>query len=121
DHVEETVMPAETLGKHYFVPVPTGPHQTTYGHVVRIYGNIDGTQLTYPSGIRPASAPSTINAGQVVDLGIVSQSFEVQGAHVLESDHYFGIQVIGYGLQTSYQSPGGLNLEVIAAPPPPPR
>jgi hypothetical protein len=28
-----------------------------------------------------------------------------------------GIQVLGYGLYTSYQYPGGLNLEIIAPPP----
>ncbi len=219
DHIEETVMPAETLGKHYFVAVPTSPHLTTFGHAVRIYGNVDNTTLTYPSGNPPAGAPTTINAGQVVALGIVNQNFEITGdhefavdtfllgaslvdaqtapamqlgdpsqsqatpveqyrkkyvflapndyvenyidvvqpmgasltldgtpavaaltsigsgfgvarmqlgpgnggAHVLESDQYVGLQVIGYGLQTSYQYPGGLNLEVIAAPPPPPK
>ena len=219
DHVEETVMPAETLGKHYFVPVPTAPRMTTHGHAVRIYGNVDNTTLAYPSGVRPASAPSTINAGEVAELGIINDAFEITGdhefsigtfllgasvvdpmttptmqlgdpsqsqaipveqyrkkyvflapvdyvenyidviqpmgamltldgapaattltaigsgfgvarmqlgagnggAHVLESDQYVGLQVIGYGLQTSYQYPGGLNLDVIAPPPPPPK
>jgi hypothetical protein len=30
-----------------------------------------------------------------------------------------GIQVVGYGSYTSYQYPGGLNLTLIAPPPPP--
>jgi hypothetical protein len=81
DHVEETVFPAETLGKHYFVTVPTSPHGVGVGHMVRIVGNVDGTTLTYPSGTKPAGAPTTINAGQVVDLGQVGDNFEIEGDH----------------------------------------
>jgi hypothetical protein len=213
DHVEESVFPAETLGKHYFVTVPTSPNAAVIGHVVRMYGNVDGTKLTYPSG-KPAGAPGTLNAGQVVDLGQVSKSFEVVGdhefavgsfqlgaeladpnaleqakgdpsqslctaveqfrvkyiflapadydesyvdviqpmnaqvtidgagapgpqgigsgfgvarvhlgpgnggAHVLTATAPVGIQVMGYGAYTSYQYPGGLNLDAIAPPPP---
>ncbi len=215
DHIEESVFPAETLGKHYFVVPPTGPKGNAPGHVVRIYGNVDNTQLTYPGG-QPAKAPSTIGAGQVVDLGVTQQAFEVVGdhefavgmfqlgaamvdpgtpapnqkgdpaqslataveqfrtkyvflapddydvsyvdvvmpdganvvidgsavggatpigngysilraqlssglggAHLLISDKPVGIQVVGYGSYTSYQYPGGLNLTLIAPPPPP--
>ncbi len=82
DHLEESVFPAETLGKHYFVTAPTGPQGNPVGHVVRLFGNFDGTQLTYPGG-NPAGAPSTIGAGEVVDLGVVSQSFEIVGDHEL--------------------------------------
>ena len=78
DHVEESVFPAETLGQHYFVTRPAGPLGNAPGHVVKIYGNVDGTSLTYlPSA--PPGAPATIGAGQVVDLGVVSQDFEVTG------------------------------------------
>ena len=79
DHVEETVFPAETMGKHYLVTAPTGPKGTPPGHVVRLFGNVDGTTLTY--GPKPKGAPATINAGQVIDLGVVNQDFEVTGDH----------------------------------------
>jgi IgGFc binding protein len=216
DHIEETVFPAESLGKHYFVTMPTGPDLGTPGHIVRLYGNVDGTALGYAPQ-KPAGAPDTINAGEVYDLGIVKQSFEItgshelavasfqlggtvvdpsapydsqrgdpsqsqmtaveqfrskyvflapddydvsivdvvapdgaslvldgqavtapstpiasgysvvraklgpgtQGAHVLVSDQPVGIQVMGYGMYTSYQYPGGSNLAAIAPPPPP--
>jgi hypothetical protein len=78
DHIEESVFPAETLGQRYFVAVPTNPRGNPIGHVVRIVGNVDGTILSYPSGT-PAGAPATIDAGQVVNLGIVSQNFEIVG------------------------------------------
>ena len=218
DHLEQSVFPAETLGKHYFIAPPTSPHNTVVGHVVRLVGNVNGTNITYPSGNKPAGAPTTLNAGQVADLGIVAKPFEIQGdhefavatfmlgasltdpnnqppnqlgdpsqsniasveqyrvkyvflaptdytesyvdiiepmnagvmldgaaagnsptpigsgygiarvllgpgvggAHVLTASQPVGIQVIGYGSYTSYQYPGGLNLDVIAPPPPPP-
>jgi hypothetical protein len=214
DHLEETVQPAETLGKHYFVAAPTGPAGGAVPQTIRIVGNVDGTKLTYP-GTAPAGAPSTIQAGEVVELPEVKQSFEIvgdheiavttfmlghtivdpnpmtsrgdpsqsnvaaveqfrvkyvflapddydvsyadvvmpmdaqvsldgapiagapaaigsgygvarlklgpgtDGAHVLVSDKPVGLQVMGYGYATSYQYPGGLNLEGIAPPPPP--
>ncbi|MDD5307107.1 MAG: IgGFc-binding protein [Deltaproteobacteria bacterium] len=205
DHLEETVVPAETLGRRYFVVVPTSARGQPVGHIVRIYGNVDNTKLTY-FGVPPAGAPATINAGEVYDLGQVGTGFEVKGshelavtsfllgsqisdtqsshsqgdpaqsnvqpveqyrkkyvflapddyissyadvvaptgaaitldgetvtaaeekasngyavrriklgagqdgAHVIESDQPFGMQVMGYGSWTSYQYPGGLNL-----------
>jgi hypothetical protein len=235
DHIEESVFPAETFGSRYFVTVPTSPDGEPVAHLVRIYGNVDGTQLTYPSG-KPEGLPDVINAGQVVEVGSasleidpfanppfwwelsVTEDFEIvgdhefavatfqfgaealgtdqlaselgdpsqslvtaveqyrtkyvflapldypvsyvdvvqpmtatveidgapaggapteigssgygirrvslgsgnDGAHVLVSDEPVGIQVMGYGSYTSYQYPGGLNLDVIAPPPPPP-
>ena len=85
DHMEETVLPAESLGAHYLVVPPTAPAgMMSYGHYVRFYGNVDGTTLTYPSGTPPAGAPATLNAGDVVDVpSIVTEPFEVQGSHAL--------------------------------------
>lgn len=80
DHVEETVFPAQTLGKHYVVTTPTGPKENKVGHVVRFYGNADGTKLTYkPSA--PSGCPLTVNAGQVVECSdVVRDDFEVSGS-----------------------------------------
>ena len=39
-------------------------------------------------------------------------------AHTLEASTGVGVQVLGYGLFTSYQYPAGLNLKRIAGPPP---
>jgi hypothetical protein len=47
DHLEQSVFPAETLGKQYFVTVPSGPSGKPVGHVVRFFGNVDQTTLTY--------------------------------------------------------------------------
>lgn len=213
DHVEESVLPAETLGQHYVVTQPTAPDGTPKGHLVRMYGAVDGTSLNGA----PASCGQALNAGQVLDCGIVTTDFEVTGdkpfavgsfmlarsvvdpekgvdaagdpsqsqmvaveqyrstysflapldyddnyadvvapigtditlddrpittafrpigqggfgvarlklgagnagAHVIGGSQPFGLQVMGYGIATSYQYPGGLDLRGIADPPTP--
>jgi len=104
DHIEESVFPAETLGKHYIVTVPTSPHGKIIGHVVRIYGNVDGTKLSYPAGVMPPKAPATINAGQVVDLGQVAQDFEIVGDHEFAVGSFqLGAQLVDPGQQAPNQ------------------
>ncbi len=71
DHLEESVFPAETLGQHYMVTRPSGPNRSPVQHVVKLYGHADGTKLTYGE-VRPPRAPSTLMAGQVVDLGRIT-------------------------------------------------
>lgn len=78
DHVEETVFPAQTLGRHYVVTTPTGPKANKVGHVVRFYGNADGTKLTYKPS-QPAGCPATLEAGEVVECDLVRSDFEVTG------------------------------------------
>lgn len=86
DHVESSVYPIETLGKHYIVTRPTGPNGKPAPHIVRIYGNVDGTALTFTGGAPPGT-PKTIDAGQVIELdggqgdGIVRGEFELVGDH----------------------------------------
>ncbi len=215
DHVEESVLPAETLGKRYVVNTPSGPKGGAVKHWVRFVGNRDNTTLSY-TPTKPAKCPATLQAGQVVDCELVTESFDVTGsqefaivsllvgaselgseteanrgdpslttyasveqfrtkylflapddydvafvdivgeqdaapkvdgtlvpasaytvianglgvfrvrlgagkagAHTLESAKPVGIQVVGYGANTSYQYPGGLNLKLISIPPVP--
>jgi len=80
DHLEQSVFPAETLGSQHFVTVPTDPMGYASRHVVRLYGNVDGTILTYAPSI-PSDCPTTLDAGQVADCGIVDADFEVSGTH----------------------------------------
>ncbi|AUX38972.1 hypothetical protein SOCE26_003540 [Sorangium cellulosum] len=94
DHLEESVVPVETLGRRYIVNVPTGPSGQLPGHVVSLYGNVDGTTLSYPSG-RPPGAPTTLDAGDVVELGVVTNNFEVIGDHEFAVNSYLlGAQLI---------------------------
>jgi len=60
DHVEETVLPAEVIGTKYVVAPAdlTERHGQGAVHIVRIYGNVDGTTLSYaPSHRPPAASP----------------------------------------------------------------
>lgn len=90
DHIEETLFPAETMGKHYVVMRPTGPKANNVGHIVRLYGNVDGTTLTYTPS-KPAGCPATLSAGQVADCGEVAVDFEVAG------DKEFGVAMFQLG------------------------
>jgi hypothetical protein len=78
DHVEETVLPAEALGKEYVVTTPTKPTGGSGSHVVRFYGNRDGTTLTYVP-VQPTGCPSTLQAGDVVQCGPITDDFVVDG------------------------------------------
>jgi len=78
DHIEETVFPAQTLGKHYVVMTPTGPKENRVPHVVRFYGNADGTTLKYVPA-QPPGCPTTLAAGEVVECSEVNDTFEVTG------------------------------------------
>jgi hypothetical protein len=70
DHMEESVVPAETLGKHYVVTGPAGPGGVAVAHQVRFYGNFDNTNLTYNPPAVPPGCPTTLNAGDVVECGV---------------------------------------------------
>ncbi|MCA1664277.1 MAG: IgGFc-binding protein [Myxococcales bacterium] len=89
DHIEESVFPAETLGKHYLISAPPGPQGMPVGHTVRLVGNVDGTNLTYNPAV--TGAPATLNAGQVVDIGPTTTDFEVTG------DHEFAAETVMQG------------------------
>lgn len=92
DHLEETVFPAETLGREYVVARPTASNGGASGHVVRLVGNADATTLSYPVG-RPDGAPSTLRAGQVVE-------FDASDDFVVSGDHEFAVVTFLSGLGT---------------------
>ncbi len=75
DHLEETVLPAEVLGKHYVVASPSTHTGKNSGHFVRFMGQFDKTTLSYqPSA--PAGAPTSLSAGQLVEIDVTA-GFEV--------------------------------------------
>jgi hypothetical protein len=115
DHMEETVLPAESLGQDYVVVPPTAPAGgISYGHYVRFYGNRDGTTLTYPSGTPPTGAPTTLGAGQVVLIsGLVTEPFEVKGSNEFAVSSIMpGGQVQDPMNQNDPQGDPGLTFEV---------
>ena len=91
DHLEETVLPAETLGREYAVTVPRTPESlpdTPYGgrHVVRIHGVHDGTVLTFdPPAV---SAETMVARGEVIEIEGVVEDFVVSGNAAFAVTHY---------------------------------
>jgi hypothetical protein len=113
DHMEETVLPAEVLGKKYIVVPPTTPNGNAVGHVVRIYGNVDGTNLTYPEGKPDPSAPDKINAGDMFQIAPQVRGSSCQTApakcmtntpFIVEGDQPFA--VMSFMLGGTLQMPG---------------
>lgn len=96
DHVEESVVPAEALGKQYAVTTPIRPTGGTGAHVVRFYGNRDGTTLEYLPG-RPQGCPTSLNAGEVAECGPLDLDFVVKGSQE------FGVSSFQVG--STYYSP----------------
>jgi hypothetical protein len=80
DHLEEAVQPAETLGKQYIVSAPERPKGGLGAHLVRLYGNREGTTLMYPAG-KPSGCPDSLGAGDVKECGPVEKDFVVEGTY----------------------------------------
>ena len=76
DHLEETLPPAQALGRRYLVAPPTGPDGLPIPYAVTFQGNQDGTQLFYPGG-KPKGAPDTLQAGESSFIANVDEKFEV--------------------------------------------
>jgi len=68
------------------------------GHMVRFFGNFDGTALTY-QGSAPAGAPTALRAGEVVEIGPLTEAFSVS------ADKSFSVVSIMLG--GTKQDPGG--------------
>jgi hypothetical protein len=107
DHLEQTVLPAETLGREYAVTVPRTPDGlagTKHGgrHLVRIHGVHDGTTLTFhPAGI---TDKTTINRGDVIELPSVEEDFVVSGTSAFAVTHY----MLGQGDSSKPDLGGGV-------------
>lgn len=65
----------------------------------------------------PVSAPASKIDGTAFAVYRVHLGGGTGGAHGLTAQKAVGIQVVGYGDNTSYEVPGGLNLKLIAPPP----
>ena len=106
DHLEQTVFPAETLGKQYFVNLPSGPAGTSVGHVVRFYGNVDGTTLAYAPSM-PPGCPATLDAGQVAQCGDTASGSVVESDFEVTGSNEFGVGTFMLGGSIVDPGPGG--------------
>jgi hypothetical protein len=92
DHIEEIVLPVETLRNDYLVVRPQNDYATPQ-QFVKIVGTVDGTTLTYDPAI--AGAPAALNAGQssffqaTVDFHVTA-SQPIAVGQFMESQNNFG-------------------------------
>lgn len=92
DHIEESAFPIETMGKRYIVTRPTGPGGKAVPHMVRIFGNVDGTKISFPGGAPPGT-PSSIDAGQVIELDGGAGDKIIRGEFEIVGDHEFSVAI----------------------------
>jgi hypothetical protein len=110
DPAQSNAIAVEQYRKKYVFLAPDD-YDVSYVDIVMPNGAkivLDGSPI--------GAVPVPLSSGY--SIARVSLGAGVSGAHRLESDLAVGIQVQGYGSYTSYQYPGGLNLALIAPPPP---
>ena len=95
DHLEETVLPAESWGKKYVVTRPTGPASSPAAHLVAFYANpsSEPLELTYEPAA-PAGCPAKIfprNGARVATCDPVTSDF------VVTSNEPFAVGLFMYG------------------------
>ncbi|MEO9234159.1 MAG: IgGFc-binding protein [Polyangiaceae bacterium] len=116
DPSETVLASVEQYRLKYLFLAPTDYDQS--------YADIVGTSDAAPvlDGAPVTATFSTIGSGPYgVWRVTLNGGPKSDGAHTLTSSSPVGLQVVGYGDYTSYQYPGGLNLNQIAPSPPPPR
>jgi hypothetical protein len=87
----------------------------------------DDYDVSYVDVIGPTDAKLVLDGANVttafkviangIGIARIKLGAGQRGAHLLTSDKPVGIQVMGYGDNTSYQYPGGLDLKRIAIAP----
>jgi hypothetical protein len=105
-------------------------YRTKYVFLAPSDYDINFADIVAPSGTDVFLDGMHLNPGRLMPIGDGYGALRVplagvnqggNGAHVILASKPVGLQVLGYGSYTSYQYPGGLNLNAIAPPPPPPR
>ena len=116
DHLEETVLPSNVLGKTYAVFRPTGPGlMAPVPHQVVFYGIAETITLSYPGGM-PPGAPSTLSPGQVV-LVPGTNDFVVTGSGPFAVATFLeGVTVVGPPNPTSVSDEIGDPAETFSIP-----
>jgi hypothetical protein len=98
DHLEQSMLPIETLGTTYLVTPPVVPDRPAgNSEVVRIVAAAAGVHLTYDPPL--AGAPSSlVAAGDFVELGPRSETFQVSSDGKILVAQYMVGQDAGGGI-----------------------
>jgi hypothetical protein len=114
DPSECPAVPLQQYRSTYTFLAP-GTYAENWIDVISPQGNtvtLDGTDIPMSAYSQVGSQPFYTAHVQLPNGG--SQGHEIHGIFP------FGLLVYGYGSRTSYMYPGGLDLHIVAVPPPPP-
>ena len=74
DHIEEVVIPVETLGSSYLITTPSTPQPGSSPDselaLVRIHGVFDNTALSFDPAVAPQT---TLDAGETIEVSLNTQ------------------------------------------------
>ena len=106
--------------------IPTAQFRDSYIFVASHTYYVNFVNVIAPSGAVVTLDGAPIDPSEFTAIGasgfsVARHELSVTDNHAISSPVPFGIVVYGYGKQTSYMYPGGLDLRVLNAPPPPPR
>lgn len=82
DHLEETVLPARSLGHRYLLAPPTGPAGRPIKYAFQLHAHQDDTRIYY-LGDKPRTAPDVMANGEAIFIANVTESFEILATHEL--------------------------------------
>ena len=107
DHLEEAMLPLETLGSSYLVTPPLIDPETEKARMVRVIATQSDTTITYEPP--QAGAPTTLaNAGDYFEIAASAASFQIEANH--------RIVVAEYMLGQSFSGGTGDPAMVLAVP-----
>lgn len=103
--------------------IATEQFRTTYLFIAPETYDTSYVNVIAPSGASVRLDGADVPAGEFESVGASSWSvarhlLAKQGVHEITSASRFGVVVYGYGKDTSYMYPGGLDLKQITVPPP---
>jgi len=114
-----------TTGKAQFreryVFLAPSDYTANFVDIVAVAGTavtLDGTALDATTATKLAGRADDGTTELTYDVYRVQLAATRAGQHELSATQPVGIQVAGYGRFTSYQYPGGLNLNLVSDPPP---
>jgi hypothetical protein len=104
--------------------IPTAQFRTNYVFIASHTYYANFVNVIAPTGAVVTLDGAPVPSSEFVSIGgsgySVARHILSQGdVHTISGEKAFGIVVYGYGKQTSYMYPGGLDLKAVSPPPPP--
>jgi hypothetical protein len=117
-----TSVPSNTGDPSMSLAIPTAQFRTSYVFVASSTYDNNFVNVTAPTGTEVVLDGAAIPASEFVAIGasgysVARHQLSSSDIHKITGTTSFGIVVYGYGQDTSYMYPGGLDLKRITEPP----